>query len=47
MKPYIIDAETNIKNRGEGSIGTMQASPYHRDNKIVLFGEGKQVGKEF
>jgi len=47
MKPYIIDAETNIKNRGEGSVGTMEASPYHPDNKIVLFGEGKQVGKEF
>tara|TARA_Y100000310_G_scaffold20001_1_gene19510 strand:- start:7433 stop:8644 length:1212 start_codon:yes stop_codon:yes gene_type:complete len=33
-----IDVETSIKNRGEGAIGSNQASPFHADNKIVLLG---------
>lgn len=43
MKAYVIDAETNIKNRGEGAVGTMLASPYCPDNGIVLFAD-KELG---
>lgn len=39
MKYYVVDAETSIKNTGEGAIGDMKASPFHHDNKIVRFGE--------
>lgn len=44
MRYWILDCETSIKNRGEGAIGDMKASPYHADNKIVLLGE-RQAGK--
>ena len=33
----VIDLETSIKNRGELAIGS-KASPFHKDNNIVLFG---------
>ncbi len=37
--PYtVIDVETGVHNKGEGAIGTMQASPFHPDNSIVLGG---------
>lgn len=39
MKVVVIDLETSVKNRGEGAIGSMAASPYHTENKIVLCGE--------
>lgn len=39
MKYWVVDAETSIKNRGDGAVGDMKASPHHADNKIVLFGE--------
>lgn len=39
MLYWVVDAETSIKNRGEGAVGDMKASPYCTDNKIVLFGE--------
>ena len=38
MRPFVIDTETGIKNRGEDAIGNMKASPHHPDNKIVWFG---------
>lgn len=34
----VIDLETSIKNRGDGAVGTMKASPFHPDNKIVYSG---------
>ena len=46
MKYFIIDAETTIKNRGEDAIGDMPASPYYKDNKIVLLGE-RQGGRNW
>lgn len=39
MKAWILDAETNVKNTGEGAVGDMKASPYCADNHIVLLGE--------
>lgn len=39
MKYWIIDAETNTRNRGDTAVGDMAASPYCADNHIVLFGE--------
>lgn len=44
MKYWVIDCETTIKNRGEGAIGDMPASPYHPYNRIHLLGE-RQAGK--
>ena len=39
IKQYsIIDLEVSIRNRGEQAIGGLQASPYHPDNEIVLYG---------
>ncbi len=42
MKWAAFDSETNIKNRGEGAVGTFQASPFHPDNHIVSYGEWLQ-----
>lgn len=39
MKAYVIDSETGIHNRGEDAVGSMKASPYHKDNHIVLLAE--------
>jgi DNA polymerase I-like protein with 3'-5' exonuclease and polymerase domains len=37
--PYtIVDVETGVHNKGEGAIGSMQASPFHPDNTIVFGG---------
>lgn len=44
MKYWIVDAETNTKNKGDSAVGDMAASPYCADNHIVLFGE-RQDGK--
>lgn len=42
MKWTAYDSETNIKNRGEGAVGTFQASPFHKDNHVVSYGEWLQ-----
>lgn len=39
MRFWIVDAETNTKNKGEGAIGDMPANPFHLDNRVVLWGE--------
>lgn len=41
----VVDLETSIKNRGDEAIGTMKASPFHPDNKIVAAG-GKLLLKQ-
>lgn len=46
MTPYIVDLETTVRNRGDGAVGTMEASPYHSENKIVLSGCMWQEGSE-
>ena len=39
MTDYIvIDCETNIKNRGEDSVGSNPANPHHDDNHSVYWG---------
>ena len=38
----VIDLETSVKNRGDFAVGTMKASPYHPENKIVMY--GSQIG---
>jgi len=41
---YTIDLETSVKNKGEAAVGSMQASPFHPDNKIVLSGIHSKAG---
>ena len=41
---YVIDLETSVKNKGETAVGSMQASPFHPDNKIVLSGVHGKAG---
>jgi DNA polymerase I-like protein with 3'-5' exonuclease and polymerase domains len=41
---YVIDLETSVKNKGEAAVGSMQASPFHPDNKIVLSGIHSKAG---
>lgn len=39
MRWFAVDSETNILNRGDEAVGTMQAHPAHALNKIVSLGE--------
>lgn len=39
MQYVVLDAETTIRNRGDGAVGGMGASPFLRDNRIIAFGE--------
>jgi DNA polymerase I-like protein with 3'-5' exonuclease and polymerase domains len=36
---FAYDGETTIRNRGEGAVGSHQASPFHPDNFLVSWGE--------
>lgn len=38
LQYYVFDIETTIRNRGDEAVGNFQASPYHTDNKICMFG---------
>jgi len=38
MNYMVLDLETTIRNRGDDAIGKMQASPFHPDNKIHMYG---------
>ena len=35
---YVVDLETSVKNRGDESVGSFKASPFHPENHIVLGG---------
>jgi DNA polymerase I-like protein with 3'-5' exonuclease and polymerase domains len=39
MRYVVLDAETNILNRGDRAVGDMHANPFFADNHIVALGE--------
>ncbi len=47
MDYVVLDAETNIRNSGDGAIGGMAASPFLKENGIVAMGELTKDGEYF
>lgn len=43
MRYIVFDAETTIRNRGDGAVGTLAASPFLAANRMVCYGERWRV----
>jgi DNA polymerase I-like protein with 3'-5' exonuclease and polymerase domains len=51
-KAYAYDGETTIRNRGEGAVGSRQASPFFPGNFLVSWGESRSdaaaaIGRDY